>query len=79
MSSNVTNRSCLTSFQTINQMFCRCRSSIEKHFSRKKVSTSERGIWGSGGLPQENVSIVTCSGMSENAFCVVGKGLLSLS
>ena len=32
--------SCLTSFQTINQMSFRCRSSIEKHFTSTKVSTS---------------------------------------
>ena len=74
MNSNVTNRSCSTSFETINQMFFRCRSSIEKHFSSTKVSIFQREIWGSGGLPPEKLSILTCSRMSENAFCVVEKG-----
>ena len=78
MNSNDINPSCLTSFESINQMLFRCRSSIEKHFLSTKVSTSQRDIWGSGGLPPEKFSLPTCSRTSENALCVVGKGFLSL-
>ena len=38
----------------INQLLLTFRSSIEKHFSRTKVSTSLRDTWGSEDFPRKN-------------------------
>ena len=72
MNSNVINKSCLTSSNAVNQTFLR-RSSTEKRFSRAKVLTSQREIWGSASLPPEKFSKITCSRTSENAFLLSRK------
>ena len=62
MNSNVINYGCLISSDAINQMFFRCRSSIEKYFSCIKGPISQRDIW------ESKFSQITCYRMSENAL-----------
>ena len=54
VNSNVTNRSYLTSFKTINQLFFRCRSSIEKHFQARKYQLLREIFGGLGACRQKN-------------------------
>ena len=64
----------------INQLFFRCRSSIEKHLHIGRHEFLENlGIsWESGGLPREKFSKILCSRTSENVFYIAGKCLLLL-